>query len=379
MIKHIHQLFQSKRHTELMLVSILSVSPVIYMVLALAALYLGFEQIFWIKLTIAFLLVSLLIPYFHFQSPKRISIIALILFVILESDGAIEVLNQDAFTFVSIYPFFIIFGFFFFFKLNTSLLITLLHFIFWMSLISIKKQALLLSDINIFITSILMVIIGIFYRLSKELVYENYSDENQRKATMLKEIHHRIKNNLNMIASILGLQILGLKKNRSQDAQEILTKSKLRIEVVAMIHQSLYHQSNLEEIPFKNYTKELTNLILRTYDKNVTISIESNVSVLPEESMLRLGIIINELLLNSIKHSFSKTIQKNHINITLLKENEYYTFTYHNPFNIEADIHQLLQSETLGIKLIHLTVKQMNGTLNVEQNEGLKFTIVFEI
>ena len=376
MVEHLSKLFKSQNHQEIMLVSLLSISTVIYMVLAWAALYLGLDQIFWIKLTVSLFIALLFIPYF--KSHNNASIIVILLFLILEIDGAIEMLNQDIFTFVSIYPFCIIFGFFFFFQLNIALWISLIHFIFWIGLTLVKDQALLLSDINMFITSIVVVLLGIFYRLSREVVYDNYQNEKQRKATTLKEIHHRIKNNLNMIASIIGLQILNLEKTTPQNAKEILIKSKLRIEVVAMIHQSLYHQHNLEEINFKNYTKELIHLILRTYNKKVHIEINSNVNVLKEESMLRLGIIINELFTNSIKHAFSATNQKNHIQISLMKKENTYTFKYHNPFNIQADIDKILHSETLGIKLIQLTVKQMDGILHIEQNGGLVFSITFK-
>lgn len=348
------------------------------MVLALAALYLGLERVFWIKFTIGVLIALLLILYLKLR--YNTSLIVMLLFLILEVDSAIEMLNHDLYTFVSIYPFCIIFGFFFFFQLNIALWSTLVHFIFWILLTIVKDQKeILLSDINMFVTSIIVVLLGILYRLSHEVVYDNYQNENRRRATTLKEIHHRIKNNLNMIASIIGLQILNLQNSTPQDSKEILVKSKLRIEVVAMIHQSLYHQPNREEINFKNYTEELVNLILRTYHKKVHVDIDSNVQLLPEESMLRLGIIINELLTNSIKHSFPVTTEKNHIQISLIKKESTYMFKYHNPFNIQTNMQKILHSETLGIKLIKLTVKQMGGVLEVEQNEGLMFTISFEI
>jgi len=287
-------------------------------------------------------------------------------------------LNQHFYNFISIYPFCIIFGFFFFFRLGIALWTTLLHFIFWIFIIIIRDQPIQLSDVNIFVTSIVVVLLGIFYHLSTEIVYDNHKDEEKRKATILKEIHHRIKNNLNMIASIIGLQILNLEKNKSQDTKEILTKSKLRLEVVAMIHESLYQHKSIKEINFKEYTQKLLNLILQTYNEKVNIQIDSNITILHSETMLRLGIIINELFTNSIKHGFSDN-NENKIHISLTKENKYYLFTYHNPHNIYADIDKLLHSPSLGIKLINLTVKQMGGVLNVEQNGGLVFTIRFRV
>ena len=192
------------------------------------------------------------------------------------------------------------------------------------------------------------------------------------------EIHHRIKNNLNMIASILGLQILNLDNKKPQDIKEILTNSKLRIEVVAMIHESLYQYNNGQDIDFKEYTKKLTELILRTYDQDILIKINTKVPILHEDTMLRLGIIINELLTNSIKHSFSKNNQKKCIKIGLEKKEKFYIFTYRNPYNIKADLDKILHSDTLGIKLINLTVKQIKGKMSVEQKNGLKFTVTFQ-
>ena len=193
------------------------------------------------------------------------------------------------------------------------------------------------------------------------------------------EIHHRIKNNLNMVASIIGLQILNLEKTDTQDTKEVLLNSKLRIEVVAMIHESLYQHNQEEDIDFKEYTKKLTKLILQTYNQDVLVKINTEIPILQEDIMLRLGIIINELLTNSIKHSFSKSNQKKCIKIGLEKKDKHYIFTYRNPYNVHADLDKILHSDTLGIKLIELTVKQMKGHLEVEQKNGLLFTIEFEV
>ncbi len=193
------------------------------------------------------------------------------------------------------------------------------------------------------------------------------------------EIHHRIKNNLNMVASIIGLQILNLEKTDTQDTKEVLLNSKLRIEVVAMIHESLYQYNQEENIDFKEYTKKLTKLILQTYNQDVLVKINTKIPILQEDIMLRLGIIINELLTNSIKHSFSKTDKKKCIKIGLEKKEKKYIFTYRNPYNVHANLDKILHSDTLGIKLIKLTVKQMKGHLAVEQKNGLLFTITFKI
>jgi len=94
--------------------------------------------------------------------------------------------------------------------------------------------------------------------------------------------------------------------------------------------------------------------------------------------MLHLGIIINELFTNSIKYAFPKHKTQNSVRISLTKDKEHYIFRYHNRDNQEADIQKILHSKTLGIKLIKLTVKQIDGKLDVQKQDGLVFTITFK-
>ncbi len=104
-----------------------------------------------------------------------------------------------------------------------------------------------LASFSMFVTSFVILAFCIFYYFSTELPYE----------TLLREIHHRIKNNLNMMSSVLGLQILGLNNGESKDPKEILTNSKLRIEAIAMIHESLHKSNNIEKVVLKSMCKTL--------------------------------------------------------------------------------------------------------------------------
>jgi two-component sensor histidine kinase len=233
-------------------------------------------------------------------------------------------------------------------------------------------------DINMFTTSVVVVFLGIFYHLSTEVTYKKLEKSNKKNETLLKEIHHRIKNNLNIIASIFGLQILNLKKGISKSAEEVLKDNKMRIESIAMIHESLYKSHDISQVPFNEYVLNLTGLINQTYNRNVSVKIDSNGIYLPLESMFRLGIILNELFTNSIKYAFEHDKSSDQVWIVLSKENNYYHFAYHESRNEHIDIDKMLESKTLGIRLIQLTVMQMEGTLDIIHDNGLIFKIIFK-
>ena len=229
-----------------------------------------------------------------------------------------------------------------------------------------------------FTTSVVVVFLGLFYHLSTEVTYEKLEASNKKNETLLKEIHHRIKNNLNVIASIFGLQILNLKKGISKSTEEVLKDNKMRIESIAMIHESLYQNHDIGKAPFKGYVQKLTGLINKTYNRNISVHIDSQNISLPLETMFRLGIILNELFTNSIKYAFEHDEKSDQVNVKLYRDGDDCYFTYHESRNEHIDIPKILNSQTLGMRLIQLTVKQMDGTLDISHNDGLIFTIIFK-
>jgi two-component sensor histidine kinase len=382
MFKNIKHIFKSKDHKEIMLAGLLVSSFVIYIVLALSALYVGLTDVFWIKLSVGFIIGIL---FFVCTYYKNIPLITILLFIVLEIDTSLAMLSEHLFDFISIYPFFIIFGFFFFFRLKTALWMSFIHFIYW-TIATIMRQhevmdhpkfQVVISDINMLTTSVVVVLLGIFYNISTEVTYEKLEIANEKHEMLLKEIHHRIKNNLNIIASIFGLQILNLKKGVSKSTEEVLKDNKVRIESIAIIHESLYQNNDIGKVPFDEYARNLTKLINKTYNRNISVQIDSDDISLPLEMMFRLGIILNELFTNSIKYAFEHDAQKDQVWIALSKDKDKYHFVYHESRNENIDIKKMLSAKTLGMRLIQLTVKQMDGTLDIAHNNGLIFTIKF--
>lgn len=385
MIENIRHLFHSKDHKEIMLGGLLVSSIVIYLVLALSAFSVGLHDVFWIKLGVS-LIISILLGFF--LKYRNTSLIAILLFIVLEIDTSLAMLSERLFDFVTIYPFFIIFGFFFFFRFKTALWMSLAHFVYWTVATIVRQHEVidhpkfegLISDINMFTTSVVVVLLGIFYHLSTEVTYEKLEIANEKNETLLKEIHHRIKNNLNIIASIFGLQILNLQKGVSKSTEEVLNDNKMRIEAIALIHESLYQNHDIGKVPFDEYAKNLTTLINKTYNRNISVDIASDHISLPLETMFRLGIVLNELFTNSIKYAFEHDAEHDHVWIGLSKKEDYCHFAYHESHNENMNIKKMLSSKTLGMRLIQLTVKQMGGTLDISHNDndGLIFTIIFK-
>ncbi len=321
--------------------------------------------------------------YFYIKK-SRVELYDSILMLTVEIELTLIVLQNHFLHFSTVYPMLITFGLFFFFDLKKALWFTLFHHIYWFSIfwygyIHYAVHPILhdvTSIVGMIIAYSFMILFGFFYYISTELAYEKLERSDRQKAILLNEIHHRIKNNLNMMASVLGLQIMNIKSNETKDVTDALLNSKLRIQAMAMVHESLYRHKEFDTISFYDYVTNLTDLVNQSYDKKVGVFIDAGSIQLPLESMMQLGIILNELFTNSIKYAF---INSKNSSVTIkLKEGENeYIFIYHENHNKNVNISQILQSNTLGMKLLKLIVSQIRGKLDVEKNEGLRFTITF--
>jgi len=171
--------------------------------------------------------------------------------------------------------------------------------------------------------------------------------------------------------------MLSIENGKTEDTKELLRKSKLRIEAMAMVHDALYKTNNLEKINFEKYIKNLTQLINQTYGKNIPIEVHSDNIYLPLEVMIKIGLIINELLTNSIKHTITNSKDEPILLITLSRDQNNCILTYHQQSKQPIDLDSLEKSNTLGMKLISLTIKEMDGEMKISNGSGLKFVIRF--
>jgi len=375
------RIFHSKDHKDIMLTGLYLSSIAIFLLLGIMSGLMGYETIFWIKLGISVFNCILLNAYLK---SGKIQYYAILLILVVEIDSAFVMLNQHFNNFVTIYPFFIIFGFFFFFKLRTAAWMTLSHLLYWLLISAYGHYAFpedptfqVVSLANIIVSSVIATVFAYFYHISTEITYDELEHANRQKEILLKEIHHRIKNNLNKISSMIGLQILSIENGKIEDTEEVLRKSKLRIEAMAMVHNALYRTNNLEKIRFEKYIKNLTQLVNQTYGKNIPVEIHSDDIYLPLEVMMKIGLIINELMTNSIKHATTNAKNDPTLLITLSRDQNKCILTYHQKSEQPVDIDSLEKSNTLGMRLIRLTVKEMDGEMDISNSSGLKFVICF--
>ena len=198
----------------------------------------------------------------------------------------------------------------------------------------------------------------------------------QEKELLLREIHHRVKNNLQIISSLLNLQIPHIK---DEQAIEFFKESQNRVKSISMVHEKLYQSKNLDKIDFGDYISNIVTNLFQTYDINQSI-IEYNSNLdnikLNIETSIPCGLIITELVTNSIKHAFSNG-ETGKIWVDLHPENEKFILTIKDngigfPENVDFK-----DNGSLGLQLVDLLVDQLDGAIELNQKKGTEFKIEF--
>ncbi len=260
--------------------------------------------------------------------------------------------------------------------INFLMYILLISMLYYISLIN--PEAPILSNplalINITFASMFIIFFGIFYHLAIDASISALIHSNRQKDILLKEVHHRVKNNLNVIASILGLQSMG----KPDITKEELIRTKSRIESIAVVHEMLYKQDDFEEIQFSAYVQKLHSIVvsMQSSENGIEIKIEENAHIaLPLNTMVQFGLMINEMLTNTIKHSQNSI--KTVVSIGMVQTNNTYRFFYKDNGEKSLDIKKISRLNSLGLKLIRLSVKQLNGEMKMYYENGLKYEIDF--
>jgi PAS domain S-box-containing protein len=191
----------------------------------------------------------------------------------------------------------------------------------------------------------------------------------KEKEVLLAEIHHRIKNNLAMVSSLLQLKELNI---QNEEAKEALNSSRKRIKTTALIHELLYRNESFHDISFKDFVAELFDL-LKTNDSILLEYTGDDVSF-NLTTALPLGLMLNELMLNSFKYTYNDD-QSGKTEIIVSKEKEALTINYcdcRGSFPTEIDF---INSQTTGLTLIHTFAEQLNGSIELIQNSPPHYLI----
>ncbi|MFV8353354.1 histidine kinase dimerization/phosphoacceptor domain -containing protein [Flavobacterium sp. XS2P14] len=194
------------------------------------------------------------------------------------------------------------------------------------------------------------------------------------KETLLKEIHHRVKNNLQLVMSLLNIQA----QKDNQDVEGFLAVSKSRILSMALIHENLYQSENLNAVNFKEYICNLTQIILNAYQTErtpISLQIKMEDVYFDIQTAIPLGLIINELVNNAYKHAFV-TKSSGCIIIQLIPKGDHYELSISD--NGVGITQKNNAKKTLGLQLVEELVFQIDGKLLVENNNGMQYSIEFQ-
>ncbi len=205
---------------------------------------------------------------------------------------------------------------------------------------------------------------------NEELKKQNQviSSQNKEKEIMLKEIHHRVKNNLQVITSLLRLQSQEL-----DDEQQLSSFSEAinRVKSMALIHEKMYQSDVLANFDLENYLSSLTNDLIDTYavKKPIELDVHSEVSHIGSKSIVPISLLFNELISNSIKHGFKdKDNGKIVVRVTQCDKPDYFCLKYTDNGVWETD-----DTKSFGLELIDTMTDQLEGEFTLDKTDGAKY------
>lgn len=208
----------------------------------------------------------------------------------------------------------------------------------------------------------------------KERAEYNKKLLNERE-TLLKEIHHRVKNNMQVVSSLLSLQASSIK---DEEALLKFKESEMRIKTMALIHEQLYESNSLSQIDVNEYVRELTNNIVSSYSLRAGLQVKYDLDdlKLPIDYCIPFGLIVNEFITNAMKYAFVET---DHPKLTIklkYQDQQVLLNIKDNGIGLQKDMND---SRGLGMKLVKSLVKQLRGEYAIESNGGVNCQLTFKI
>ena len=198
----------------------------------------------------------------------------------------------------------------------------------------------------------------------------------KQKEVLLKEIHHRVKNNLQIISSFIELETLGVKDEKTK---QILKQGRNRVKAMALIHKNLYQKDDLGNIDMQTYTEELLGAIMSGFGadaRKVNLSISMNKIMLDIDTAIPLGLCLTELVTNAFKYAFADT-DKGEIRIALSGVDAGYLLVLKDngpgfPEGFKK------RSGSLGLNLVNMLTEQMDGNVDFSNENGARIDINFK-
>jgi PAS domain S-box-containing protein len=212
---------------------------------------------------------------------------------------------------------------------------------------------------------------------SVKVAEENLRTSLQEKELLLRELHHRVKNNMQIISSLLSLQSQHIKDDRDL---KIFESSQNRVKTMALIHEEIYSSQNFTHINLHDYLRNITKELLTFHigdPRRVKLTFKVEDVKMELETAIPLGLLVNEIVANSVVHAFPNN-RKGEIKVVLRREGDEFTLRISDngvgiPDNVEFE-----KAETLGFQLIKNLAKQLDGQLELQKDNGTIFTLKFK-
>jgi len=211
----------------------------------------------------------------------------------------------------------------------------------------------------------------------KDITEIKQAEEMRRKDILLKEVHHRVKNNLQIISSMLRLQS---RKFTDKETIEAFRKSQNRAKSMAIAHEKLYQSRDLENIELSSYIETLTKYLLNTYGcdpENIKIDIKIKNITQDIDTAIPLGLIINEIVSNSLKHAFKDHKGEIFVEIVPDVDGQYMLTIRDNGIGFPEDLN-FMNTDSLGMQLVVSLVEQIEGSIELIRGNGTEFRIKFK-
>jgi len=205
---------------------------------------------------------------------------------------------------------------------------------------------------------------------------DNIKASLEEKEVLLKEINHRVKNNLQIISSLLSLQSRDIKDEKTLSAFQA---SQDRIRAMALVHEKLYQSDDLARIDFGEYIKSLATDLGSSYGlglRDIKLKIDVDNILLGVDTAIPCGVIVNELVANSLKHAFPGD-RSGEITVSFREADGQYTMTFKDDGVGLPDDLDITHPSSLGLTIVNALTGQLGGTISLGRNGGSEISITF--
>jgi two-component sensor histidine kinase len=219
-------------------------------------------------------------------------------------------------------------------------------------------------------------VVGWFWR-------DNYKDKkelaarNDEKALLVQEIHHRVKNNLQLLYGLAKLQLPTI---TDENARDLWRKNLIQLRSMSLVNEKLYKTEGVAFVNIKEFLSEIMNHYRQIFPTTLPLSIETEIEdnlIVHADFAIPFGLILTELVINSYKHAFAKTNKPN-IKITFKKHKKHLVFTYTDGGQID-DTAIILNKKAGGMSLVKDLVRQLKGTMTLSNDGYLAYRFLFAV